>query len=116
MLGQGKNISPINFTTIGGNPISGPALMGNVVLWKPSASNVYASTIVYKILLEAGLLPDVFRSPSARVGDGIGKQKYREFPRLVGETSGKNFALVHASADIPSAVNHTVRGAFKYQG
>jgi hypothetical protein len=52
-------ISPFNFTALGGSLISGPALMGNVVLWKPSPSNIYASTLVYKILLEAGLPPDV---------------------------------------------------------
>ncbi|KAF2246384.1 1-pyrroline-5-carboxylate dehydrogenase [Trematosphaeria pertusa] len=141
-------ISPFNFTAIGGNLISGPALMGNVVLWKPSPSNVYASTLVHKILLEAGLPPDViqfipgdaeeindvvlnhrdfaglgfvgssdvFRSLSARVGQGIGNHTYREFPRLVGETSGKNFTLVHPTADIPSAVKHTIRGSFEYQG
>jgi 1-pyrroline-5-carboxylate dehydrogenase len=141
-------ISPFNFTAIGGNLISGPALMGNVVLWKPSPSNIYASTIVYKILLEAGLPPDViqfvpgdaeaindvvfnhrdfaglnfvgssdvFRSLCARIGEGIGKSTYREFPRMVGETSGKNFTLIHPTADIPSAVNHTIRGSFEYQG
>lgn len=141
-------ISPFNFTAIGGNLISGPALMGNVVLWKPSASNVYASTLVYKILLEAGLPPDViqfvpgdaeeitstvlahrefaglnfvgssdvFRSLYAKIGEGIGSKRYRDFPRVVGETSGKNFTLIHPSADIPSAVNHTVRGSFEYQG
>lgn len=122
--------------------------MGNVVLWKPSPSNVYASSILYKILLEAGLPPnvvqfvtgepetinevalshrdfaglnfigssDVFRSLYARIGEGIGKKTYREFPRVVAETSGKNFHLIHPSADIPSAVNHTIRGAFEYQG
>lgn len=141
-------ISPFNFTAIGGNLISGPAIMGNVVLWKPSPSNVYASSLVYKILLEAGLPPDViqfipgdaeeindvvlnhrdfaglgfvgssdvFRSLSARVGQGIGNHTYREFPRLVGETSGKNFTLIHPTADIPSAVKHTIRGSFEYQG
>jgi 1-pyrroline-5-carboxylate dehydrogenase len=141
-------ISPFNFTAIGGNLISGPALMGNVVLWKPSPSNVYASTLVYKILLEAGLPPDiiqfvpgdaeeindvvfnhrdfaglnfvgssdVFRSLLARIGQGIGKQTYREFPRMVGETSGKNFTLIHPSADIASAAKHTIRGSFEYQG
>lgn len=141
-------ISPFNFTAIGGNLVAGPAIMGNVLLWKPSPSNVYASTLVYKILLEAGLpedvvqfVPgdaeeindvvfnnrgfaglnfvgssDVFRSLCARIGEGIGKNTYREFPRMVGETSGKNFTLVHKSADIPSAIKHTVRGAFEYQG
>lgn len=141
-------ISPFNFTALGGSLLSGPALMGNVVLWKPSPSNIYASTLVYKILLEAGLPPDVvqfvpgdaeditdvalshrdfaglnfigssdvFRSIYAKIGEGIGKKTYREFPRVVGETSGKNFHLIHSSADIPSAVNHTIRGAFEYQG
>ncbi|KAF1834576.1 delta-1-pyrroline-5-carboxylate dehydrogenase mitochondrial precursor [Decorospora gaudefroyi] len=141
-------ISPFNFTAIGGNLISGPAIMGNVVLWKPSPSNVYASAIVYKILLEAGLPPDViqfvpgdpeeindvvlshrdfaglnfvgssdvFRSLCARIGQGIGNNTYREFPRMVGETSGKNFTLVHSSADIQSAVKHVIRASFEYQG
>ncbi|KAH8700214.1 delta-1-pyrroline-5-carboxylate dehydrogenase [Talaromyces proteolyticus] len=141
-------ISPFNFTALGGSLLSGPALMGNVVLWKPSPSNIYASTIIYKILLESGLPPDVvqfvpgdaeevtnvalshrdfaglnfigssdvFRSIYAKIGEGIGKKTYREFPRVVGETSGKNFHLIHNSADIPSAVNHTIRGAFEYQG
>ncbi|KAJ5699069.1 hypothetical protein N7462_001074 [Penicillium macrosclerotiorum] len=141
-------VSPFNFTAIGGNLIAGPALMGNVVLWKPSPSNVYASSIVYKILLEAGLPPnviqfvtgdpetinevvlshrdfaalnfigssDVFRSLYGKIGEGVAKKSYREFPRFVAETSGKNFHLVHPSADIPSAVNHTIRGSFEYQG
>lgn len=122
--------------------------MGNVVLWKPSQYNIYPSTLIYKILLEAGLPPDViqmvpgdaqevtdvvldhhdfaginfigssdvFRSIYAKIGHGIGTKKYREFPRIVGETSGKNFHLIHSSADIPNAVNHTVRGTFEYQG
>lgn len=141
-------VSPFNFTAIGGNLVSGPAIMGNVVLWKPSPSNIYASTLVYKILLEAGLPPDViqfvpgepeeindvvfnhrdfaglnfvgssdvFRSLCARIGQGIGNSTYREFPRMVGETSGKNFTLIHPTADIPSAVKHTIRGSFEYQG
>jgi 1-pyrroline-5-carboxylate dehydrogenase len=141
-------ISPFNFTAIGGNLVSGPALLGNVVIWKPSPSNVYASYLVYQILQEAGLPPnviqfvtgdadeitdvvlahhefaglnftgssDVFRSLYGKVGQGIASKTYRDYPRLVGETSGKNFHLVHASADILSAVNHTVRGAFEYQG
>ncbi|CAG8879024.1 unnamed protein product [Penicillium nalgiovense] len=141
-------VSPFNFTAIGGNLICGPALMGNVVLWKPSASNVYASSLLYKILLEAGLPPnviqfvtgdpeaitetvlshrdfaglnfigssDVFRSLYGKIGQGVAAKKYREFPRFVAETSGKNFHLVHSSADITSAVNHTIRGSFEYQG
>ncbi|CAI7616017.1 unnamed protein product [Penicillium manginii] len=142
------SISPFNFTALGGNLISAPALMGNVVIWKPSPSNVYASQLVYNILLEAGLpknviqfvtgdpetitdvalshrdfaglnfigSSDVFRSLYGRVGEGIANKTYREFPRVVAETSGKNFHLIHPTADIPSAVNHTIRGSFEYQG
>ncbi|KGQ03295.1 Delta-1-pyrroline-5-carboxylate dehydrogenase [Beauveria bassiana D1-5] len=131
-----------------GRLFSAPALMGNVVLWKPSQYNVYASMLVYQILLEAGLPPgviqfvpgdaakvtetvlshrdfaglnfigssDVFRKIYAHIGEGIGNKTYREFPRVIGETSGKNFHLLHPSADISSAVNHTIRGAFEYQG
>lgn len=141
-------VSPFNFAAIGGNLISGPALMGNVVLWKPSQYNVYPSTLIYEILLEAGLpenviqfVPgdakeitdvvlahrefaglnfigssDVFRMLYGKVGEGIANKTYRDFPRLVGETSGKNFHLIHKSADIQNAVNHTIRGAFEYQG
>ncbi len=130
-------ISPFNFTAIGGNLISGPALLGNVVLWKPSASNIYASYLVYKILREAGLPPNViqftndeaemvtkvaldhtelsaidftgsssvFRSLFSKIADGVREKKYRDFPRLVAETSGKNSHLVHKSADISNAVN-----------
>ncbi|KAE8353457.1 Aldehyde/histidinol dehydrogenase [Aspergillus coremiiformis] len=141
-------VSPFNFTALGGSLVSGPALMGNVVIWKPSPSNIYASTLLYQILREAGLPPDVvqlvpgdaeevtrvvlahrdfaglnfigssdvFRSIYGKIGAGIAQKTYREFPRVVGETSGKNFHLIHPSADLPSAVNHTIRGAFEYQG
>ncbi|PQK13576.1 hypothetical protein BB8028_0004g05070 [Beauveria bassiana] len=141
-------VSPFNFTALGGSLVFAPALMGNVVLWKPSQYNVYASMLVYQILLEAGLPPgviqfvpgdaakvtetvllhrdfaglnfigssDVFRKIYAHIGEGIGNKTYREFPRVIGETSGKNFHLLHPSADISSAVNHTIRGAFEYQG
>ncbi len=141
-------ISPFNFTAIGGNLISGPALLGNVVLWKPSPSNIYASYLVYKILREAGLPPnviqfvggdaelvtkvalehpqlsainftgssDVFRSLYGRIADGVKEKKYRDFPRLVAETSGKNFHLIHKSADISNAVKHTIRASFEYAG
>ncbi|PMB72285.1 Delta-1-pyrroline-5-carboxylate dehydrogenase, mitochondrial [Beauveria bassiana] len=120
-------VSPFNFTALGGSLVSAPALMGNVVLWKPSQYNVYASMLVYQILLEAGLPPgviqfvpgdaakvtetvlshrdfaglnfvgssDVFRKIYARIGEGIVNKTYREFPRVIGETSGKNFHLLH---------------------
>ncbi|KAJ9642798.1 hypothetical protein H2204_002446 [Knufia peltigerae] len=141
-------ISPFNFTAIGGNLISGPLLLGNVVVWKPSPYNVYASYLVYKILLEAGLPPnvlqfvngdaeaitkvalshrelsainftgssDVFRGLYGKIADGVKEKKYRDFPRLVAETSGKNFHLVHPTADISNAVKHTIRASFEYAG
>jgi 1-pyrroline-5-carboxylate dehydrogenase len=59
---------------------------------------------------------DVFRSLYGQIGEGVANKRYREFPRVVAETSGKNFHLLHPSADVPSAVNHTIRGAFEYQG
>ena len=141
-------VSPFNFTAIGGNLLSGPILLGNVVLWKPSPSNIYASYLVYKILREAGLpkdvlqfingdaetvtkvalnhpelsaisfvgSSDVFRNLYGKVADGVREKKYRDFPRLVAETSGKNFHLVHKSADISNAVKHTIRASFEYAG
>ncbi|KAF2659667.1 delta-1-pyrroline-5-carboxylate dehydrogenase 1 [Lophiostoma macrostomum CBS 122681] len=141
-------VSPFNFTAIGGNLISVPAIMGNVVVWKPSPYNIYPSYLVHKILLEAGLPPnviqfingdaemitetvykharfsalhfvgssDVFRSLYAKSGEGIGKKLYKDFPRMVAETSGKNFHLVHPSADISNAVKHTIRASFEYAG
>jgi 1-pyrroline-5-carboxylate dehydrogenase len=141
-------ISPFNFTAIGGNLVSGPAIMGNVVIWKPSPTGVYASWLVYQILLEAGLPPnviqflpgdaetitktvyehrefsalnftgssDVFRSLYAKAAEGVISKKYRDMPRMVGETSGKNFHLIHSSADISNAVRHTVRASFEYSG
>lgn len=141
-------VSPFNFTAIGGNLISAPALMGNVVVWKPSAMSVYPSYLVHKILLEAGLPPgviqlingdpeavtrkvlehrqfsalnfigssDVFRSLYGKIAEGVVSKKYRDFPRMVGETSGKNFHLVHPSADIENAVKHTIRATFEYSG
>ncbi|KAG9561889.1 delta-1-pyrroline-5-carboxylate dehydrogenase 1, partial [Aureobasidium melanogenum] len=141
-------VSPFNFTAIGGNPVSGPAIMGNVVLWKPSPTGVYASWLVYQILLEAGLPPnviqflpgdaelitktvyehkefsalnftgssDVFRSLYGKAAEGVVSKRYRDMPRMVGETSGKNFHLIHSSADISNAVRHTVRAAFEYSG
>ncbi|KAG9662272.1 delta-1-pyrroline-5-carboxylate dehydrogenase 1, partial [Aureobasidium melanogenum] len=141
-------VSPFNFTAIGGNLVSGPVIMGNVVLWKPSPTGVYASWLVYRILLEAGLPPnviqflpgdaelitktvyehkefsalnftgssDVFRSLYGKAAEGVVNKKYRDMPRMVGETSGKNFHLIHSSADISNAVKHTVRAAFEYSG
>ena len=141
-------VSPFNFTAIGGNLVSAPALMGNVVVWKPAPMNVYPSHLVHQILLEAGLpegvvqlvngdaktitqtvleskdfaalafigSSDVFRNIYAQVGQGVGEKRYREFPRMVGETSGKNFHLIHPSADVTNAAKHTIRASFEYAG
>ncbi|KAF2720212.1 1-pyrroline-5-carboxylate dehydrogenase [Polychaeton citri CBS 116435] len=141
-------VSPFNFTAIGGNLISAPALLGNVVVWKPSPMSVYPSHLVHQILLEAGLpkdviqlvngdaetvtdtvlarkefsalnfigSSDVFRSLYGKIGQGVAEHKYREFPRMVGETSGKNFHLIHPTADVPNAARHTIRSSFEYAG
>jgi len=141
-------ISPFNFTAIGGNLTVAPALMGNVVIWKPSDYAIASNWLVYSILLEAGLPPNViqfipgdpvtvtdavlahrefsalhytgstavFRQLYGKIASGVAEAKYKSYPRIVGETGGKNFHLIHRSADIPNAVANTVRGAFEYQG
>lgn len=141
-------ISPFNFTAIAANLTAAPAIMGNVVIWKPSDYSIYASYLLQSILEEAGLpagviqfLPgdaeavtaavlkhpqfgalhftgstDVFRSIYGKIGEGVASGKYDSYPRVIGETGGKNFHLVHGSADIRNAVVNTVRGAFEYQG
>ena len=139
-------ISPFNFTAIGGNLASAPALMGNVVLWKPSASAVYSNYLVFRILQEAGLPDGVVQflpaSPTLFSQQTIGHSElggmhftgssavfstlwkeiaqnldnYRQFPRIVGETGGKNMHFIHHSADLHSAVHQTIRAAFEYQG
>ncbi|KAI0152007.1 delta-1-pyrroline-5-carboxylate dehydrogenase 1 [Hypoxylon sp. NC0597] len=141
-------VSPFNFTAIGGNLAGVPALLGNVVIWKPSDSAVAAGHLVHKILLEAGLPENViqfvpgnpeevtktvlahkqfaalhytgstavFRKLYGQIGQGIAESRYIGYPRIVGETGGKNFHLIHPSADIQNAVVHTVRGAFEYSG
>ncbi|VUC37516.1 unnamed protein product [Clonostachys rosea] len=141
-------ISPFNFTAIGANLITAPAIMGNVVIWKPSDSSIYSSYLLQQILEEAGLpkgviqfLPgdpeivtkaalkhpkfaalhftgstDVFRSLYGKISDGVTSGLYEGYPRVIGETGGKNFHLIHGSADVRNAVVNTVRGAFEYQG
>lgn len=141
-------ISPFNFTAIGGNLAGAPALMGNVVIWKPSPSAIASNWLVHQILLEAGLPknviqfvpgeaeevtktvldhPDfaalhftgstnVFRNLYGQISTGVAAGKYRSYPRIVGETGGKNFHLVHKSADVRNAAVQTVRGAFEFQG
>ena len=141
-------ITPFNFTAIGGNLPCAPALMGNVVIWKPSPYAIASNYIIYQILLEAGLPPNViqfvpgnaeevtsvvlshrqfaslhytgstavFRSLYGKIATGVASGNYQGYPRIVGETGGKNYHLIHRSADIHNAVINTVRGAFEYQG
>ncbi|KAF3170918.1 1-pyrroline-5-carboxylate dehydrogenase [Orbilia oligospora] len=141
-------ITPFNFTAIAANLPCAPALMGNVVVWKPSPAAVYSNYLLYNILLEAGLPPNViqfvpgdaevvtdavlshkeftslhftgstavFRHLYGKIAKGVADGLYRSYPRIVGETGGKNFHVVHGSADVKNAVLHTVRGAFEYSG
>jgi 1-pyrroline-5-carboxylate dehydrogenase len=139
-------LTPFNFTAIGLNLAASPAMMGNVVVWKPSSTAVLSNYLMFKILKEAGLpdgvinfLPgsgammsdiilshrmfaglhftgstEVFNGIQRAVGANAGK--YFSYPRIVGETGGKDFHFVHESADIVTAVNQTLRGAFEFQG
>ncbi|KAL8387793.1 hypothetical protein RB595_009670 [Gaeumannomyces hyphopodioides] len=141
-------VSPFNFTAIAGNLPGAPALLGNVVVWKPSDFAIGSNWLLYNILLEAGLPRDVvqfvpgdpeevtkvalshrqfaalhytgstavFRKLYGQVGAGVGEGRYVSYPRIVGETGGKNFHVVHSSADVDNAAVQTVRGAFEYQG
>lgn len=139
-------LTPFNFTSIAGNLPTAPALLGNVVVWKPSKTQIYSARVIMEVLLEAGL-PEgvinmvlvtgpvasdtVFSSPdfagfhytgSTEVFQGIWKiigntiHKYKTYPRIVGETGGKDFIFVHESADPRQAVTALSRGAFEYQG
>lgn len=141
-------ISPFNFTAIGGNLPAAPALMGNVVLWKPSPYAIAANYLTYQILSEAGVPPGViqfvpgdaeqitktvlddphfsglhytgstavFRSLYGKIATGVADGRYNSYPRIVGETGGKNFHLVHPGADVKNAAVQTIRGAFEFQG
>ena len=139
-------ISPFNFTAIGGNLPTAPAIMGNTVLWKPASTAVLSNYLFYQLLQEAGLpegvinfvpckgsdvsryiLNDprmagfhftgstgVFNSCWKLVGENI--HNYENYPRLVGETGGKDFIFAHKTASIQPLVTAMVRGAFEYQG
>lgn len=136
--------SPFNFTAIAGNLPSAPALMGNTVVWKPSASAKYSAHFTMALLREAGLpdgvinlvygdaeavtevvlasddLAGVHFTGSTEVFDSLQRrvagQPRRNYPRLVGETGGKNFILAHASADLEALETAIIRGGFEYQG
>jgi 1-pyrroline-5-carboxylate dehydrogenase len=139
-------VTPFNFTAIGGNLCSAPALMGNVILWKPAATAMLSAWYVLQILEEAGLPPGVinflpgdpvaisdialtdpslagvhftgstgvFNSMWETIGRNMGR--YRGYPRIVGETGGKDFIVAHPSADPQVLAVAMVRGAFEYQG
>jgi len=139
-------VTPFNFTSIAGNLPTSPALMGNVVLWKPASSAVYSAYFLTQLWKEAGL-PDgvinfipgpgryvggpvlekgdlagvhftgstaVFQSMWKTIGNSI--MNYKSYPRIVGETGGKDFIFVHASADVEAVGVAMLRGAFEYQG
>ncbi len=139
-------VTPFNFTAIAGNLPTAPAIMGNTVVWKPASSCVYTPYLIMKILEEAGLpagvinfvpgsgksvgdvcLSDhnlagihftgstaVFQQMWKTVGENIAL--YKSYPRIVGETGGKDFVFVHSSADMRQVVTALVRGAFEFQG
>lgn len=139
-------ITPFNFTAIGGNLPTSAAMAGNVVVWKPAETQIYSAHLTMQILLEAGLPKGVINliySRGADVGEvcfshkdfagvhftgstgvfqtiwktiGQNISKYKSYPRIVGETGGKDFVMVHPSADIDAVVAGLARGAFEFQG
>ncbi|KAG7660899.1 PUT2 [[Candida] subhashii] len=141
-------VTPFNFTAIAGNLVGAPALMGNTVVWKPSATAALSNYLLLTILEEAGLpagvinfIPgnpvevtdlvledkefaalhftgstEVFKNLYSKISNNVAADKYRDFPRIVGETGGKNFHLIHPSASIHHSALSTLRGAFEYQG
>ncbi|MBM3676485.1 MAG: L-glutamate gamma-semialdehyde dehydrogenase [Actinobacteria bacterium] len=139
-------VSPFNFTAIGANLTTSPALMGNTVVWKPASTAALSAWYTLRILEEAGLPPGVinlvfgsgpeigdpalaspelagvhftgstpvFQSMWRTIGGSI--ERYRNYPRIVGETGGKDFILAHPSADPAAVATAIVRGSFEYQG
>ena len=139
-------ITPFNFTAIAGNLCAAPALMGNVVVWKPADSQVFSAHVLMEVFREAGLpdgvinmvtcdgpeagnvvfkhrdfaglhftgSTDVFRHIWQEIGNNI--ERYRNYPRIVGETGGKDFVLAHSSANVDEVVTGLIRGAFEFQG
>jgi 1-pyrroline-5-carboxylate dehydrogenase len=139
-------VSPFNFTAIGANLPASAALMGNTVLWKPAGTASYSAHFLMQLLREAGLPPGVINlvyGPGATIGDaalasehlagvhftgstgvfnsmwktiGSNVGDYRNYPRIVGETGGKDFIVAHPSADVDAVATAIVRGSFEYQG
>jgi 1-pyrroline-5-carboxylate dehydrogenase len=139
-------VTPFNFTSIAGNLPTSPALMGNTVVWKPAGTAAYSAHFIIKVLQEAGLPDGVINlvyGPGATIGDAalsspdlagihftgstavfqgmwrtVGERidSYRNYPRIVGETGGKDFIVAHPSADVEAVATAIVRGSFEYQG
>jgi 1-pyrroline-5-carboxylate dehydrogenase len=139
-------VTPFNFTAIAGNLPTSMALMGNTVVWKPANTQIYAANVIMQVLKKAGLpdgvinliyvdgptvgdvvfshadfaglhftgSTKVFQSMWKAIGENI--QRYKSYPRIVGETGGKDFIMVHKSADAREVATAIVRGAFEYQG
>jgi 1-pyrroline-5-carboxylate dehydrogenase len=139
-------VTPFNFTAIAGNLPTAPALMGNTVVWKPAATAMLSAHYLMQLLTEAGLPPGVinfvpgdpvavsevalahrdlagvhftgstgvFNSMWETIGSNMGR--YRGYPRIVGETGGKDFIVAHPSADVDALAVAVVRGGFEYQG
>ena len=139
-------LSPFNFTSIAANLCSAPAMMGNTIVWKPAETQIYSAQVIMELYKEAGLpdgvinlvyvdgpttgdiifnhkdfagihftgSTGVFRQIWKTIGNNI--DKYRSYPRIVGETGGKDFVMVHASADIHQVNTALVRGSFEFQG
>ncbi len=139
-------VTPFNFTAIAGNLPSAPALMGNVALWKPADTQIYSAWVIMEIFRKAGLPDGVINlvyADGALVGDlvfkhpdfaglhftgstgvfkhlwkeiGANIDRYKAYPRIVGETGGKDFILAHPSADAAEVATSMSRGAFEFQG
>jgi 1-pyrroline-5-carboxylate dehydrogenase len=139
-------LSPFNFTAIAANLCAAPAMMGNTIVWKCADSQVYSAKVIMDLYREAGLpdgvinliyasgpevgevvfshrdfagihftgSTQVFRHIWKTIGDNV--EKYRSYPRIVGETGGKDFVMVHNSANVNQVSTALVRGAFEYQG
>jgi 1-pyrroline-5-carboxylate dehydrogenase len=139
-------LTPFNFTAIAGNLPSAPAMLGNVCVWKPADSQIYSAQVIMEVLIEAGLPAGVINliyvdGPTAgevmlshrdfagihftgstgvfqylwkAIGDNIAK--YKSYPRIVGETGGKDFVIAHASANPKAVAVALARGAFEFQG
>ncbi len=139
-------ITPFNFTAISGNLPTAPAMMGNCVVWKPAETQIYSAQVIMRVLMEAGLpegvinliyvdgpetgdvifnhrdfaglhftgSTKVFQNLWKTIGENI--HKYRTYPRIVGETGGKDFVIAHKSADAKSLATGLVRAAYEFQG